>query len=297
MRSDLLDVPQYKMFHLLPFLMLSCMLHLAFLFLLPDLTRLFNIHIKQLLPLSQVEIEVALINPELKARPEPKPAPEVKASQPAPSLLTDDRIAALIDMRVRNFSALGETSLRSPAQIELPPATVSNEINAPQIEPPLTAPKVPSRELLGRLGQKSLGRLSGRRLEGTLDDDSRKAVLDLDEILAADAKKALLKVDSAAAKVSRRDYGLSGPVARNREVLFRPGLPKVTLVRDVTVGFRFWVRPDGSVSRVETHKIGDLELVNVAERYLKQWRFSSLPAESPQEDQWGTVKIIFRVPR
>ncbi len=292
----MLDVPRYKPVRLIPFLLLSCLLHATFLLLLPDLTRLFNIHIKQLQPLSQVEIEVALIKPEIDVKPKPEPHPS-KTRKEVPSLLIDDRIASLIDAHVRDFSALGETSLRSPAPVELPPVADLNKISISTVLPPLTEPQVPSQELLGRLGHKSLGRLSGKRLGGILDDGSRKPVVDIDEILSAEAKKALLKIDTAALKVPERDYGLSGPVAVSRQVLFRPGLPKVTLVRDVAVSFRFWVRPDGSVSRVETHRIGDLELVNVAERYLKQWRFSSLPAESPQKEQWGTVKIIFRVPR
>ncbi len=290
----MLDVPCYKPVRLIPFLLLSCLLHITFLLLLPDLTRLFNIHIKQLQPLSQVEIEVALIKPEIDVKPKSKPS---KIRKDVPSLLIDDRIASLIDAHVRDFSALGETSLRSPAQLELPPVADLNKISITTVLPPLTEPKVLSQELLGRLGHKSLGRLSGKRLGGILDDGSRKPVVDIDEFLSAEAKKALLKIDTAAVTVSKRDYGLSGPVAVSRQVLFRPGLPKVALVRDVVVSFRFWVRPDGSVSRVETHRIGDLELVNVAERYLKQWRFSSLPSESPQKEQWGTVKIIFRVPR
>ena len=292
----MLDVPRYKPVRLIPFILLSCLLHSTFLLLLPDLTRLFNVHIKQLLPLSQVEIEVALIKPELEVKPKPAPKPSATRKD-VPSLLIDDRIASLIDAHVRDFSALGETPLRSPAPVELPPVADLNKITVSTVPPSLTEPKVPSQELLGRLGHKSLGRLSGKRLGGILDDGSRKPVVDIDEILPADAKKALLKIDAAAVKVPDHDYGLSGPVAANRQVLFRPGLPKVALVRDVAVSFRFWVRPDGSVSRVETHRIGDLELVNVAERYLKQWRFSSLPSESPQKEQWGTVKITFRVPR
>ena len=292
----MLDVPRYKPVRLIPFILLSCLLHSTFLLLLPDLTRLFNIHIKQLLPLSQVEIEVALIKPEIDVKPKPEPKPS-ETRKDVPSLLIDDRIASLIDAHVRDFSALGETSLRSPAPVELPPVADLNKITVSTVPPSLTEPKVPSQELLGRLGHKLLGRLSGKRLGGILDDSTRKPVVDIDEILSADAKKALLKIDPAAVTLPERDYGLSGPVAVNRQVLFRPGLPKVALVRDVAVSFRFWVRPDGSVSRVETHRIGDLELVNVAERYLKQWRFSSLPSESPQKEQWGTVKITFRVPR
>jgi outer membrane biosynthesis protein TonB len=92
-------------------------------------------------------------------------------------------------------------------------------------------------------------------------------------------------------------FGLSGPVARVRKVLYRPPLPKISLTRDVSVKLKFWVRPDGSISRVETVKIGDLELVNVAEKYLQQWRFSILPTELPQQEQWGTVTVVFRVSR
>ena len=122
---------------MIPFILLSCLLHTTFLLLLPDLTRLFNIHIKQLLPLSQVEIEVALIKPEMDVKPKPEPEPS-GIRKDVPSLLIDDRIASLIDAHVRDFSALGETSLRSPAAIELPPVADLNEISISTVPPPLT---------------------------------------------------------------------------------------------------------------------------------------------------------------
>lgn len=295
----MLDVPRYKPVRLIPFILLSCLLHSTFLLLLPDLTRLFNIHIKRLLPLSQIEIEVALIKPEIEVKPKPNelhPKPS-ETRKDVPSLLIDDHIASLIDAHMRDFSALGETSLRSPAAVVLPPVAALDKISEPALPPPLTEPNVPSQELLGRLGHKSLGHLSGKRLGGILDAGTRNPTVDLDELLSVDARESLLKIDKAVREVPDRDYGLSGPVAVNRQVLFRPGLPKVALARDVSVSFRFWVRPDGSVSRVETRRIGDLELVNVAERYLKQWRFSSLPSGGKQKEQWGTVKILFQVPR
>ena len=69
------------------------MLHSAVLLLLPDLTRLFNIHIRRLVPLAQIELEVALIKPE--PVPEPKPEPKPGATRNQPPRLLDKHIAAV----------------------------------------------------------------------------------------------------------------------------------------------------------------------------------------------------------
>ncbi|MCK5914926.1 MAG: hypothetical protein KAG92_02210 [Deltaproteobacteria bacterium] len=293
----MLDTPRYKPVRLIPFILLSSLLHSAFLLALPDLTRLFDIHIRRMIPLSRVEMEVDLIKPKLKPEPEPKPESKSGTTEnPSPALI-DEHISSLIDERLQESSALGDTPVPPPAAIELPSVETSNETSMTTLPLPETDPLAPPQELLGRLGQRSLGRLSGRHLDGIFDDEQEKSTSELTRLLSADAKKALLALAVPAKKVAEHEYGLSGPVAVSREVLFRPALPQVTLVRDVTVSFRFWVRPDGSVSRIETRRIGDLELVNVAERYLQQWRFSSLSSGLRQQEQWGTVNITFRVPR
>ncbi len=289
----MLDVPRYKPVRLIPFLLLSCLLHFSFLLALPDLNRLFNIHIRRLIPLAQVELEVDLIKPDRK--PQPKPKPKSGVVENNSSRKFDQHIASLIDARMQQLPALGDAEEPPPAALELPAVKDLPENSATVLALPKTDPLARPRELLGKLGRQSQGRLSGRRLGGVIDkpeSDDR-----LTRLLAEDVKKALDHYAVAEKKPKERDYSLSGPVAVNRKVLFRPALPKVTLVRDVTVSFRFWVRPDGSVNRIETRRIGDLELVNVAERYLKQWRFTRLSPEVKQQEQWGTVNITFRVPR
>ena len=281
----------YKSVRLIPFLVLSSLLHAFLMLALPDLTRYFNIHLNRLALLTGTEIEVVLIEPEVK--PEPKSPPPEKSS----SLLADDHVSALIDHRLKKISALGEGPLSPPALVKLPELKPSDKSMLAELPLPETVALARPQELLGRLGKIPAGRLSGRRFGGSLETPAAKSGSPVEELLSPAGRKSLLTLEGLEKITIKDNFGLSGPVARSRQVLFRPELPKISLVKDVTVSFRFWVRPDGSVSRVETLKIGDLELVNVAERFLQQWRFSILTSELPQHEQWGTVSIVFRVSR
>jgi hypothetical protein len=287
----LLYTPLYKPLRLIPFIVLSSLLHAVLILALPDLNRLFNIHIKSLALLTGTEIEVTLVGPEVK--PEPEPPPAEKSS----SLLADDHVSTLIDHHLKAHLALGDAPFSPPASVMLPELAPPDKLMLKALPLSETAPLARPQELLGRLGKTSAGKLSGRRLGGALERPVSKSGSPVEELLSPGGRKSLLTVEVPEKNAAGSDLGLSGPVARSRQVLFRPELPKISLAKDVTVGFRFWVRPDGSVSRVETLKIGDLELVNVAERFLQQWRFSILSSDLPQQEQWGTVNIIFRVPR
>ncbi|MBN2809898.1 MAG: hypothetical protein JXR80_10440 [Deltaproteobacteria bacterium] len=286
----MLFTSRYGTLRLIPFLLLSMLLHAALLLLLPDLTRLFNIHINRLALLGRTEIEVTLVEPEV--------TPQPPVEEKTPFLPAEGRIVALIDQRFKELPALGEALQMPPAPIELPEPPASPDAATLALLP-LSEPisGVRPQELLGRLGRKPAGQLSGRRLGGSLETPPASPALPVDKLLSAAARKKLLDLEPPQKDPADHDFGLSGPVARSRQVLFRPALPKISLTRDVTVALRFWVRPDGTVSRVETTRIGDLELVNVAERFLQQWRFSILPAALPQTEQWGTVSIVFRVSR
>jgi len=282
-------MPLYKLIRLVPFLVFSCLLHAALIATLPDLTRLFNIHINSLALLTETVVEVTLVEP--KTIPEP---PVVEKSSP---LLADDHVSALIDHRLKELPALGDAPLSPPALVDLPEIKLPDKSKFEVLPLPEPLPGARPQELLGRLGKNQAGRLSGSRLGGTIKEPTVESGALVNELLTPSGRKNLLALNAPEKNLSTLDYGLSGPVARSRAVLFRPELPKTSLAKDVFIDFRFWVRPDGSVSRVETLKIGDLKLVNVAERFLKQWRFSILASELPQQEQWGTVSIIFRVPR
>ncbi|HDS16828.1 MAG TPA: hypothetical protein ENN66_09545 [Proteobacteria bacterium] len=280
--------PRYRALSLLPFLLISVLMHVVLLLLLPDLTRLFNFHLNPFALIHDQEIEVDLVRPE----PEPPPSPP----DSFPQLLTEAHVASLIDRQLRQ-PALGESLLPSRTPVKLPKLEPVKQLESEPLPLPQTA-VLPPPERLGGLGRLLAGRLSGSRIWGDPDEVAgEKLQSGPAQLLSAEARRKLLRVEKVEPRALVDDYALSGPVASSRQVLFRPALPKISLARDVTIGFRFWVRPDGGVSRVETLKIGDLELVNVAERFLKQWRFSTIAEDAPQVEQWGTVNIVFRVPR
>lgn len=91
-------------------------------------------------------------------------------------------------------------------------------------------------------------------------------------------------------------FGIQGPVAK-REPLVRPPPPSVQIHSESDIALKFWVRPDGVVSRVIPERKGDAALEAVAMRYLEGWRFTPLPPYEPQEEQWGTITIRFLLPK
>ena len=90
-------------------------------------------------------------------------------------------------------------------------------------------------------------------------------------------------------------FGIEGPVAE-REPLFRPSLPAVKVSSDSTITLKFWVRPDGVVTRIIPERKGDAALEAAAIRYLEGWHFTPLAPHEPQEEQWGTITVRFLPP-
>jgi TonB family protein len=91
---------------------------------------------------------------------------------------------------------------------------------------------------------------------------------------------------------SQPQFGIRGPAAK-REPLYRPPLPKVRVQIESEITLKFWVRPDGVVSRVLPERKGDAALEAAAIRYLEGWRFTPLPPHEPQVEQWGTITVRF----
>jgi TonB family protein len=89
-------------------------------------------------------------------------------------------------------------------------------------------------------------------------------------------------------------FGIQGPAAR-REPSHRPALPQVQVQAESEITLKFWIRPDGVVSRVFPERKGDATLEVAAIRYLEGWRFTPLPPHEPQVEQWGTITIRFLV--
>lgn len=87
---------------------------------------------------------------------------------------------------------------------------------------------------------------------------------------------------------------IRGPLV-SRRILERPAPPRVKVKMETEIELTVWVLPDGRVDRALPTVRADAELERVAIQYLKQWRFSPLPKEKAQVEQWGTIPIKFKL--
>lgn len=90
---------------------------------------------------------------------------------------------------------------------------------------------------------------------------------------------------------------ISGPIAEtNRAILssYYPTYPKNIQV-EVRIELKFWVLPDGTVSRVIPIKRGEGTLENLAIAAMKKWLFEPLPKYAKQEIQWGVISLVFKL--
>jgi len=78
----------------------------------------------------------------------------------------------------------------------------------------------------------------------------------------------------------------------NRTPLVQP-MPNFTSHTESVISVRFEVRPDGTVGRLQPLIKADPELEREVVRTLRSWRFSRLPANMPQESQYGVVTFRF----
>lgn len=88
--------------------------------------------------------------------------------------------------------------------------------------------------------------------------------------------------------------GMKGPLV-SRKILERPSPPTVRIRVEAEIEVTVWVLPNGTVDRATPSVKGDAELEQIAIQYLKQWRFSPLPKDQAQVEQWGTIPIRFKL--
>jgi len=88
--------------------------------------------------------------------------------------------------------------------------------------------------------------------------------------------------------------GIKGPLV-TRKILEKPQPPQVKVRVEAEIELTFWVLPNGMVERVLPSIKGDADLERIATQYLKQWRFTPLPKDQPQVEQWGTIPIKFKL--
>ena len=91
-----------------------------------------------------------------------------------------------------------------------------------------------------------------------------------------------------------RATSIQGP-ASERQVIFQPPPPSVTVESESEIELRFWILPNGAVGRVIPVKKSDPRLEALAINYLRRWRFTPLPSDALQDEQWGVIPFKFRI--
>lgn len=232
--------------------------------------------------------------------PAPQPPP------PPPKALTfdDSRIAPIsreqIDGIIEESSKGTSMELKMPA-LELPAYEPPDPLPPSLPPPPVDTSKVVAALLeaspdepgqpQGKASAVGLGQL---RL-GEKQAPSRLGIPKIDsQLLAPPPPQAAVPVQLPIPEPEPQ-LGIEGPVAK-REPLSRPPLPEVVVVTDSEITLKFWVRPDGVVSRIVTVRKDNTALEAVAIRYLSGWRFSPLLPHEAQEEQWGTITVRFLRP-
>jgi TonB family protein len=87
---------------------------------------------------------------------------------------------------------------------------------------------------------------------------------------------------------------IKGP-ASERQVIFQPPPPSVTVESESEIELRFWILPNGAVGRVVPVKKSDPRLEALVINYLRHWRFTPLPPDALQDEQWGVIPFKFRI--
>ncbi len=235
--------------------------------------------------------------PELPPSPQPPPPPPNIPTYDA------DKIAQpnmpRIDGAIEDVSAGVSMQLAMP-ELHLPARTHTEDLAASLPLPePGTAEVVaallePSSLVPGQpeAPQKQIG-LGQVRL-GDKQSPSRLAWPELQQPLFTPPLPAALPEQPALPPVPQ--FGIQGPVA-TREPVSQPEPPEVIVRAESEIVLKFWVRPDGVVSRVLPVRKGDTALEAAAIRYLEGWRFTPLPPHEPQEEQWGTITVRFLLPQ
>ena len=71
-------------------------------------------------------------------------------------------------------------------------------------------------------------------------------------------------------------------------MIFQPPPPSVTVESESEIELRFWILPNGAVGRVVPVKKSDPRLEALV-NYLRHWRFTPLPPDTVQDEQWGII--------
>jgi len=91
---------------------------------------------------------------------------------------------------------------------------------------------------------------------------------------------------------ARTNWQISGEVAQ-RKVTYRPAAPRTTTMMNGTVHIKFWVDPDGTISKMVPIMRSNSDLERIAMDYLQKWRFEAVDSSVGRQN--GTIPIRFMI--
>ncbi len=253
------------------------------------------------LPPPPVELSEQLTPPEplvepAEETPPAPPEPPVVAEVAPPAPLADAEISALLDEDVVSLGL----SLRPPAiDIEVPEAKV------PDLEPKISASAEPGyavEELFEKLGAATLppGTLRGEALPltmGNLEKLEREPESDIDlgDLISREpAVTEQVPAVNVAAEVIGADVQIRGPASGRGSPIYWPPSPEIGVAAETPIMLKFWVLPDGRVGQVVPLRVDDSALGAEALKFVSALRFRPLASFEKQENQWGTISLIFK---
>lgn len=252
-------------------------------------------------------VAMALPDPQALHLQEPlEPTPVPQPPPPPPSTLTFDNSRIAPISREQIDGIIEQTSQGVSMQLKMPALELPEHNPVASTPPPLPLPPIDATEVVAALLESSPnapGQPQGKapviglgQLQlGQKQAPSRWEVPQVDpQLLAPPPPKAATRV-KLAIPAPEPELAIQGPVAK-REPLSQPPPPEVVVKTNSEIMLKFWVRPDGVVSRIVTVRRGDAALEAAAIRYLSGWRFSPLLPREPQEEQWGTITVRFLRP-
>ena len=90
--------------------------------------------------------------------------------------------------------------------------------------------------------------------------------------------------------VEAKTLDITGPAADRKLNYIPPPLQSKPSVDDGSL-FKFWVLPDGTVSKVIPMDKGDTHALLACVDHIKKYRFNPLPHTVPQVEMWGVIPV------
>jgi hypothetical protein len=120
--------------------------------------------------------------------------------------------------------------------------------------------------------------------------DVKGGTVPLPEDVAAQRIIVDLREAAGNQSVEAKTLNITGPAADRKVNYIPPPLQSKLSANDDSL-LKFWVLPDGTVSKVIPMDKGDTQALLACINHIKKYRFNPLPPTVPQVEMWGVIPV------